>query len=112
MFDVNEANEAVEYILSSMRHYPVGYVSGYVSTLGGSHRPSVLLTISLDSKEDWPHGILNNSRYAKFMIDYDGTMEMLSHHGVAKFRKARVSDAGQVVQKLVRWVEKSLVGGA
>jgi hypothetical protein len=78
------------------------YVSGYVSTLGGEQNSSILLTISLDKRENWISGILENSRYAKFHVS--DKIEHFSGYGTAKFRKASFQSPVQLVEKLQLWV--------
>jgi hypothetical protein len=91
------------------------YVNGYVSFLGGPQRGSLLLTISLDAKESWPNGILENSRYAKFHINWDGAMELISGHGMAKFRKTNIGFEGgpvvtaeNIADSIKKWLTASL----
>lgn len=82
------------------------YVSvGGISKLGGATRQSFGVTVSLDPKEKWSNGILENSRYAKFMVwMHDSSIEMISGHGTAKFRKARFKNADDAASKFVKWV--------
>jgi len=100
--------EAVRLIKQNLMPYPFPYVVGYVSTLGGKEKPAILLTTSLMNKEQWHNGILENSRYAKWHIGYNGSMELISGHGVAKFRKVKVKNTHDVITKLHMWGEKSL----
>jgi hypothetical protein len=77
------------------------YVNAYVSTLGGSHRSSVLFTISLDPKSEWTNDILENSRYAKFHLQYDGTIEMHSGgRGFKKLRKTKTKSYEHLLEKI------------
>lgn len=78
------------------------YVSSYVSRLGA---PSLMLTVSLDPRSSWVNGILENSRYAHFMIDVDGTIEHFSG-SLPKFRKCRAADAAAIVAKINAWIAK------
>lgn len=99
--------EALASIITNLKPYPFPYITGYVSSLGGESRPSILLTTALQAKEQWPHGILENSKYAKWHIGHDGVMELISGHKVAKFRKATVKNTHDVITKLYAWAEKS-----
>jgi len=74
------------------------YVKAYVSTLGGKERPAVMLTVSLDPKESWTNGILENSRYGKFDIDHTGRVEQIS--GSLKFRSTKVKSVEHLVSLL------------
>lgn len=90
------------------------YVNGRLMLwLGGD---AITLTISLDAQKSWPNGILENSRYAKFHIAYDGIMELISGHGMAKFRKTNiglmkdgpVTAAENIADRIKKWLTASL----
>ena len=106
VFDAETANQWLAHIKSGV-HAPV--VSGYVSTLGGKERPSIMLALSLDPKEEWANHIFENSRYMKMSLHFDGTLEQISGHKI-KFRKTRVTSADDVVAKINKCI--SQVGGA
>ena len=80
------------------------YVSSYVSKLGV---PSLMLTVSLDPRSSWANGILQNSRYAHFMIDEDGTIENFSG-SLPRFRKCKAADAAAVAAKINAWIAKQV----
>jgi hypothetical protein len=84
------------------------HATAQVSTLGGAHRPSVLLSVSLDPKNEWPYHIYQNSRYSQFHIMYDGTIEQFSrtHKITTKFRKARFKKPDEVVSKINTYLDK------
>jgi len=79
------------------------YVTSRVSYLGGE--VTLMVTVSLDKRSDWVNGILENSRYAKFSIESDGTIEHFSG-SLPKFRKCKVVDLDSAVAKLNTWVRK------
>lgn len=95
MSSPEEANSVMHHVKTGVNK---PYVSAYVSTLGGKERPSVMLTISLDPKETWTNGILENSRYAKFDIDHTGRIKQIS--GPLKFRSAKPKNVEQLVSML------------
>ncbi len=77
-----------------------------ISTLGGEHRASVLVVISLDEKSSWVNRILENSRYARFHIHSDERKaEMFASYGVNKFRKCKAQTPEMVLEKLQNWVD-------
>ena len=95
---LQEAQQLAEAIKMGV-HAPV--VRAQVSTMGGSHRPSVMVLISLDPRESWANGILENSRYARFAIHWpEKKIEQFVGRG---FRKAAFKDATDAIQKLNRW---------
>lgn len=85
------------------------YVNVYVSTLGGKERASIMFTVGMDSKDNWPNNILENSRYGKFHLGYDGVLEMHSarYGKVSKFRKTRVKSVKDVITKIDKWMKES-----
>jgi hypothetical protein len=88
LFDVTTAPQIVDRLNKELG-FP--YVHAQYSTLGGNENVSIMVTISLDAREDWFNGILQNSRYANFHIDRLGTVERFSGgRGMAKFRKTRI----------------------
>jgi len=85
------------------------YVSTQISTLGGGAGPvfkraAILITISLQPKNDWPNGILENSTYGRFSLDSTGGLEMFSGHARMKFRKTAVKTVEEAIKKLNNWV--------
>lgn len=85
-------------------------VRAQMSGLGGESNVSILVLIALQPKEEWTNGILENSKYGRFHLLNDGVLYMFSggpSTGVAKFRKTRVANVEQVVDKLNKWVALS-----
>lgn len=78
------------------------YVTSKVGRLGGQH---LFVTVALDKRSDWANGILENSRYAKFLIDPDGTVENFSG-SLPKFRKCKVADVDALAAKINAWIAK------
>lgn len=93
-----DAAATAETLKVSLTMFP--FVHAYVSTLGGAERASVMLTVSLEPRSEWQNGILENSNYAKFHIDYTGSVEMISGYGVGKMRKSKVKTALQAAEKI------------
>jgi hypothetical protein len=99
---------ALVEIKRNLTPYPFPYINGYVSTLGGESRSSIMLTVSLQPKEQWKYGIMENSAYAHISIGHDGAMEMFSGCIKPKLRKTHVSGINEVIIKLHVWAEKAL----
>lgn len=80
-----------------------------IATLG--HGASVHLTISLDPRNTWENGIMENSRYARFSWDTQTSkLEMFSGgYKCAKFRKCTVKgdSAEGIKQKIQDWITAS-----
>ena len=83
------------------------YVRVQYSALGGKERASLLVTVSVNGKDTWNHGILENSRYVKLHIGYEGVIEQISksHMIPVKFRKCRAQSLTDVVQRIQRYVD-------
>lgn len=81
------------------------YVRASVSTLGGDERATVMLTISLTRQDAWPYGILQNTQYANFSIERDGTIEHFSG-SLPKFRKRKVKSLADAARAINAWIEK------
>ena len=77
------------------------------STLGGEHRVSVILKVSLDPHSEWTNGIYQNSRYSMFHVNRDGTVEQFScYPRDIKFRKTTFKDSKTLISKLGQWADK------
>ncbi len=92
-----DANNVMHHVKTGLKN-KIPYVSAQVSTLGGKHRPSVMLTVSLDPKETWTNGILENSRYGKIDIRHDGRVELFS--GTLRLRSSRPKSVEHLVSML------------
>ena len=99
--------EALIEIIRNLKPYPFPYIAGYVSTLGGVGRPSLMLSVSLQPKEQWKYGIKENSPYAHISVGHDGIMEMFSGCITPKLRKTKIKDTHEVITKLHIWGEKA-----
>ena len=86
------------------------FVQVSVSTLGGKHRPSVMLKISLDPQDTWQGAIFHNSRFSNWSISHIGEIEQftISHTVKPKFRKARFKTHDEVIKKINAWIEKAV----
>lgn len=87
-----------------LKLFPVAGVTYY--NLGGDERASLGFSVSKDPRETWPNKIFENSAGAKFMLDADGSLKMLTRNKVAKFRATRVTSIAQVVMKIAQWAQK------
>lgn len=84
------------------------YVNTKISTLGGKHRPSIMVSISLDPRENWNSKIFENSRYMRFHIAHDGTIDQHARaREVKNFRKARFKTPDEVIQKINRYLAQT-----
>ena len=69
-----------------------------ISTLGGIERACIMLSLSLDKKEDWAYGIFENSRYYHISIDRNGTVENFCNSKVKRIRKKTVKSLDEAIE--------------
>jgi len=106
-FDPASADSAVQEIQTGIQ---APFVKAYKSTLGGIQNTAIMITISLDPKESWSNGILQNSRYSMFHYSNNGELEQHSRqYNLPKFRKARVKSPPDAVAKINAYINS--VGG-
>ncbi len=84
------------------------WVRARVSTIGGKHRPSIMMSISLDPRNEWENKIFQNSRWMMFAINYDGVINQHARaREVKNFRKARFRTPDEVIQKINRYLAQT-----
>ena len=104
LFDVRGADELAAALKSDLK---APYVSARKSTLGGDENVSVMLVVSLDPRESWLNGILQNSRYFHMSIDRNGTINRFGGYGVPKFRKSRAKSVADVVARINKYIAEA-----
>lgn len=98
LFSIENIEEVKQEIKEGL-NFP--YIHLYHSTLGGNENISMLLTISLNSRETWANQILENSAYIKLHILNNGQVYMIvRNREVKKFRKIRFKNIKELVAKL------------
>lgn len=87
----------------------IKFLTVSLSTLGGAHHASLMVTVSLDAKEAWSHSILHNSRYAMFSVEStEHKLEQFSGlylQAKKKFRKCKAETVEQIAEKIKTWAE-------
>ena len=84
------------------------HVYSQVSTLGGVNRAAVMLRVSLDPKSKWANGIFENSRYAMWHLDRDGTLEQFQvSYKIRgkKMRKQKATSLPDAVARINKWIK-------
>ena len=78
------------------------------STLGGEEQASLFIKVSMDPKETWVSGILENSRWALFGVQR-GKLYMIagSYDRIPKFRKVDAKSTTNIINKVMTWVSKA-----
>ena len=82
------------------------HVSITCSTLGGRDRASLMITLSLNKRETWQGGIMQNSHYMHLRLDSDGTLEHFGGYGVPHMRRCKVTSHEQAVEKINQHIAK------
>lgn len=81
-------------------HFP--WTSIAISSLGVTN--SLMIKLSLDRRETWVNGILENSRWGVFAVHQEGTELKLSTvlaSGCSKIRKCRVKTPENISSKIL-----------
>ena len=104
IFDYNEIIEKREKIENDIL---AEYKKVRISILGGKENSALIVTVSLDKKNNWAYGILQNSRYYHFDIDRNGIVENFSgSYKVKKIRKKRVKSLKEAVEYINKNLQK------
>ncbi len=107
LFDANTQEEREKASRYMRENINAPYVSAKVSILGGAHRASVMIVLSLDKKETWANGILQNSRYLMFRLERDGELENFQKDYKIKakrMRKTKAKSLGDAVVKINKYL--------
>jgi hypothetical protein len=83
------------------------FVNAYVSTLGGDEKATLMLTVAMEPKEEWPNKILQNSTYFQMSIYRNGTMDMFSGHMPVKFRKSQAKNIDDAIKRINDYIKKA-----
>lgn len=90
------------------------YFKASTSSLGGS-KFWACITVSLDARETWSHGYIENSRYARLSLCVEGDKWVLECFSgsfkrdfAKKWRKTSVRTLEEVAEKINAWVKFNL----
>ena len=103
VFNYNDVGEIQNKLRNGIN---APYKNIYHSTLGGKDRVAILITISLDPREEWVNGILENSNYIKLDFTKDGTVEYISGRKIGGFRKIKSNNVEEAIKKINRYIER------
>lgn len=100
-FTTDTAAEVKAQILEGVNAF---FKSGSISTLGGE--PTLFLSFSLDNKDDWSHGIFENSRFLRIGYYPNGELVLVCqcHRFTKRFRKSNNNDVGKVIAKVNKFL--------
>ena len=72
---------------------------------GGSGNMHVIIKLSLDPKNEWTNGILQNSDWQMISIEQKSG-KISSDYGTFKFRKTNFKNSADAIKKINTWVAK------
>ena len=106
LFDKSNVEAARKQI---ERQVNAPYIKVNSSTLGG--RPALIISISLDEKQDWINNIYENSRHTRFHLEPGTNKSNLEqfqvHHELKpRFRKSKVKTVDAAINKINIWINK------
>ena len=104
----------MEEILNRMDEINAPFVKGDISTLGGKDSPSLHVLISIQPREEWINGILENSRYAHFFYhtgngyrSFPGKLHSETNR-IGKFRKCTPKCPNDLLQRINKFLQENL----
>lgn len=101
VYDVSSVEQFVSKLMSEIK---APYVRAGHTTLGNRNNISVYLTLSLDRREKWKKGMLENSNYAKFRIDPNGIIEKISGN-LPNFKRGLATSEQNVIEKINSFIQ-------
>ena len=100
-----ERSKVARYLKRSIK---APFVSVVISTLGGVHRASAMIKVSLDNRAKWKNGIYENSRYFQIDLGVNGVVEQFSRsHKILNMRKTRAKTLAEAVAKINAYIKKA-----
>jgi RNA-splicing ligase RtcB len=108
MRHIDLMNSTFDVVRKKIEHFP--FSKTYVSTLGGESNASVMVTVGLDKKESWAHGIFENSRFVRYHITRRGEgveLECFHFHMRDKTLKKFRSVSGSI-DKILNRLDKDI----
>jgi len=107
IFDIQNS-EAIKDLL--LKNIDAEYKAVNISTLGGNDYVALLLSISLNKKENWQNGIFENSLYYHFIIDNNGEVENFSkNYQLKKIRKKTLKNIMEVIAYINENLKKEVL---
>jgi len=111
-----DTNSATEYLNQKISTF-VPYLNVNKGALGGED--SIYLAVSLEPKNEWSHGYIENSQYFRMSIYDGGSMEVFcwglykkgyrhsyEHRLKTKFRKCTAKSVEDVVRRIKKFIDK------
>jgi len=97
LFNTETAQSIVDKIKTEIN---CPFVSAKISTLGGPDNVSIMVAISIEPKNTWKNGILENSFYRRFHISNDGTIENFVNSRMTYIRKFTAKSVDDLIIRL------------
>ena len=115
MFTYETAHDVGKSIREAIAAVGVPHCEYHLSIIGGRHRPTLFFRVSLDPRESWTNGIVQNSRFVHFSVDHDGRVDVTAWGGKSSFPKwckFRVALATEAETRIAKWLSVAMALGA
>lgn len=104
IFNIHTVAQDVEKIKS---HLKAPFKNVNYSTFGGEEQVSILILVSLDPQSTWVNGYVENSKYTRFHLENDGSLEQFTLSQIStKFRKTKVKSVTDAITKINSYLGK------
>lgn len=104
IFNVDNVEQEAKRICDALQKV-APWVITKVSTLGGAEHVSIIIHVSLDEKNTWVNGYVDNS--CRFMIDFtcNGVLnQFIKERALPNFRKRTVKNVDEAITKLTDYI--------
>jgi hypothetical protein len=104
----NEQLQALREEVKGIIDYP--FMQVCFSDLGGINERSAMITVSIDKKEDWCNGYIENSRYTRFHYEPNNNNELqqfVKSGIVKKFRLCRPENIIEAAKKIKKYLDEN-----
>lgn len=105
IFTVGNVAEVVEFLEKNIQ---APYCKSYFSTLGGDENVGIIMKVSLDKRERWKNGYIENSRYFMFSIENNGKVKEFI--GRPHMRRFNAKTVKEVTLKINKFLEMAKIG--
>ena len=93
-FNINE-------VIDKIKNLDIPYVSADKGCFSDNN--TIMITISIDNKIDWPNGYLENSNYARFHFSISNMKLEKFSGSMPKMRKCKVKSGDHLISKLLEY---------
>jgi len=104
LFSVDNVTEVCQQLKDGIKAPAVGVSH---STLGGKDRVTILMSVSLDKREDWKNQIFENSRYFRLSLERNGRLQLFVKSGIPiKLRSSVCNSIEMCIAKINKYINE------